>query len=426
MKESSPTAWDEVELGQLAEFRNGVNYTKDNFGTGVRVINVKDFQDYSMPHYQELSEINPENVVRPAHLLHENDIVFVRSNGNKELIGRSMMVRSFPGRPVTHSAFTIRVRFTSTAVDPRFYSYVFRSGLIRQVLSAHGSGTNISNLNQDILSRLRVPLPPLPTQRRIASILSAYDDLIENNTRRIAIMEEMARRLYDEWFVQFRFSGHEDVPMVDSEIGKVPEGWEVVRLEDVAAFIGRGISPKYDDEADCRVINQKCIRDQRLNMDLSRRQSKNVRENKVVRFGDVLINSTGVGTLGRVAQVYEPLENTTVDSHVTIARAEEAIDLDYFGQQLLSLQPHFEGQGVGATGQTELSRGRVAETSFIQPPCDLQEQFGDIVRPMKSLCTRLAAKNTNLRTQRDLLLPKLISGEIDVSEVGEPSEEAAA
>ena len=311
-------------------------------------------------------------------------------------------------------------------VDHKYVEWFLRSPDGQAAMGVYVKGAVQQVINLSVLKQVSVRLPPLPTQRRIASILSAYDDLIENNTRRIAILEEMARRLYDEWFVQFRFPGHEGVPMVDSEIGKVPQGWEVVRLEDVAAFIGRGISPKYDDEADCRVINQKCILYQRLNMDLSRRQSKNVRVNKVVRFGDVLINSTGVGTLGRVAQVYEPLENTTVDSHVTIARAEEAIDLDYFGQQLLSLQPHFEGQGVGATGQTELSRGRVAETSFIQPPCDLQEQFGDIVRPMKSLCTRLAAKNTNLRTQRDLLLPKLISGEIDVSEVGEPSEEAAA
>ena len=200
--------WQERRLGEIADFRNGVNYTKENFGRGVKVINVKDFQDYATPKYDTLDEINPDGAVRAAHLLQENDVIFVRSNGNRELIGRSLALLAVPPEPITHSAFTIRVRLhRCPELNPLFYAYVFRSGVIRQILSAQGNGANISNLNQDILERLVVPLPPRGQQDRIAAILSAYDELIENNTRRIAILEEIARRLYEEWFDEERMSG---------------------------------------------------------------------------------------------------------------------------------------------------------------------------------------------------------------------------
>lgn len=307
------------------------------------------------------------------------------------------------------------------AVDCIFIYYLLttKRDLLRN-LGAMGVRTPI--VNKSAFSAIEIDLPPLPVQRRIASILSAYDDLIENNTRRIAILEEIARRLYEEWFVHFRFPGHQEV----SVVAGLPQGWKCVRLGDIAAYINRGLSPKYDNEAGCRVINQKCIRNQRLDMGPSRRQSKKVPTDKFVRFGDVLINSTGVGTLGRVAQVYEPLESVTVDSHVTIVRPSDALDTDFFGLSLLNFQSHFEGQGIGATGQTELSRARVAETELVLPTLALQRQFGEVVRPMRSLCIRLAHKNANLRAQRDLLLPKLVSGELDVSNAPLPDEEVVA
>jgi type I restriction enzyme, S subunit len=412
--------WRRVSLDSIADFRNGINYNKSNFGRGIRVVGVKDFQDRSFPDFSDLEEIDPAGVVRDEHVLKEGDVLFVRSNGNRELIGRSMFVRNLPDARVTHSAFTIRVRMRSPEANPRFFAYLFKSRLIRDVLSAQGNGANISNLNQDILSRLQVPVPSLGEQARIASILSAYDDLIENNMRRIAILEEMARRIYEEWFVRFRFPGHENVRMVESELGLVPEGWDLTTLGSVCAYINRGLAPKYDDDAPGTVINQKCIRDQRLSLSEARRQSKSVPTEKLVVLGDVLINSTGVGTLGRVAQVLEPVEACTVDTHVSIVRPSSDVDHDFFGLALLSKQPHFEAQGVGSTGQTELSRSRISETRILLPAKRLQDQFGRLVRPMRQLAVRLQAKNGNLRTTRDLLLPKLISGELDVSAMPEP------
>jgi type I restriction enzyme S subunit len=231
--------WPTKRLGELAEFRNGVNYNKSSFGTGVKVVGVSDFQNYTKPKYDELDQINPAGIVTKRNMLRDGDIVFVRSNGNRELIGRSLFIDQ-PPEEITHSAFTIRLRFTSHEVHPRFYAYCFRTPLIRSGLTAFGGGTNISNLNQDILSALEVPLPPLSVQRRIAGVLSAYDELIENSQRRIEILEAMARALYREWFLEFRFPGRERVPLVASSVGDIPQGWEAVPFETLLASMTGG------------------------------------------------------------------------------------------------------------------------------------------------------------------------------------------
>lgn len=318
----------------------------------------------------------------------------------------------------------VAYRADPAKLDNRFLLYAMLGDDMQGQIRSLGSGATVQHMRVPDCEKLTLRLPPLPVQRRIASILSAYDDLIENNMRRIAILEEMAQRIYEEWFIRFRFPGHQNVRMVESALGPVPEGWNVTTLGASCAYINRGLAPKYDDSAPGIVINQKCIRGQRLSLSEARRQSKPVPKEKLVMIGDVLINSTGVGTLGRVAQVLEPLVSCTVDTHVSIVRPSNGVDHDFFGLALLSKQSHFEAQGVGSTGQTELSRGRIADTGILLPPKALQEQFGHLARPMRQLGVKLQAKNDNLRMSRDLLLPKLVSGELDVSAL--PEQEAIA
>lgn len=133
---------------------------------------------------------------------------------------------------------------------------------------------------------------------------------------------------------------------------------------------------------------------------------------KEARFGDVLINSTGVGTLGRVAQVYEDMERCTVDSHVSIIRPNADTDVDFFGCMLLLKQETFERLGVGATGQTELGRTAIGEVEIPVPPASLLKRFGALIRPTRTAVITLTKQCENLRRTRDLLLPRLLSGMI--------------
>jgi len=273
------------------------------------------------------------------------------------------------------------------------------------------------NLNTSIIRSIQITYPSLAVQRKVASILSNYDDLIENNTRRIEILERMTKMVYEEWFVKFRFPGHEKVKMVPSELGEIPEGWKIHSIEEITTLIKRGISPKYEESSNEIVINQKCIRNFRLSLEESRRHISKVPPEKNLIRGDVLINSTGVGTLGRVTQVLEDLPNCTVDSHVTIVRPERDLDLNFFGLQIFRLQNYFESQGRGATGQAELGRDTIKETKVIIAPKEIQDHFSNRIDSLRNLAMKLDKKNQNLRKTRDLLLPKLISGEIDVSDL---------
>jgi type I restriction enzyme, S subunit len=156
-------------------------------------------------------------------------------------------------------------------------------------------------------------------------------------------------------------------------------GWRESPLADVAQFINRGISPKYIENGGIAVVNQKCIRDHEVNFALCRRHNiaaKAVPPDRFVRIGDVLVNSTGTGTLGRVAQVRGELpEPTTVDSHVTIVRpAEGGFVAAYFGYAMISIESQIQSGGEGCGGQTELARSKLANDYRIRFPIDHAEQ----------------------------------------------------
>lgn len=356
----------------------------------------------------------------------DRDVLFARITPCLEH-GKIAQYRARDGEAAFGSTEFFVFRGKEGVADQGFVYYLAMSASLRDpaVKSMYGaSGRQRADLS--VVKEIDVTCPPLPVQRKIASILSAYDDLIENNFRRIKILEAMAQSLYREWFIQFRFPGYEKALMLDSPLGRIPEGWEMTTLGQIATLIKRGISPKYDEASLSVVLNQRCIRDNHINLQAARHHSSRVPQEKLVRFGDILINSTGVGTLGRVAQVQVGLPNCTVDSHVTIVRPLGEVNLDFFGMQLIRAQDHFEREGRGATGQTELSGEAITRTQYLHAPSELQSAFGSLVSPVRRLASRLDAVNVALCRTRDLLLPKLISGELDVSalDIAVPKEPA--
>ncbi len=380
--------WENILLGKLAGFRNGINYTQENFGHGIKVISVADFQNYLKPQYGTLSEINPEGVVSDEDLLVDEDILFVRSNGNRNLIGRTLFIDNL-AEDVTFSAFCIRLRFYREDVFPRFYAYVFKSDVVRKNLSAIGGGANISNLNQRLLSNLEVPFPPLLTQIRISSILSAYDDLIENNTRRIALLEESMRLLYREWFVRLRFPGYEQVKVVDG----LPEGWERNRLE-------------------CALVFQRGF-----DLPLQKRALGNVpvfASTGIVGTHNVAkVKAPGIvtgrsGTLGNVIYVdqdYWPL-NTTL--WVREFRKVTPV----FAYFLLQNQIDLESLNSGAAVPT-LNRNYVHAREVVIPTQNIIGKFDEIAQPIFRQVSLLRSYNQKLAESRDLLLPRLMSGDVE-------------
>ena len=292
--------------------------------------------------------------------------------------------------------------------DVRFVKYCF--DMLQRDCKQISQGTAQDNLSWQKLSTIEFPAPPFENQHRIADILSAYDDLIENNRKQIKLLEEAAQRLYKEWFVDLRFPGHEHTKIMDG----VPDGWEKSTVASVSSVLRRGISPRYNENGKSIVINQKCIRQTVVTFDESRRQEKPYPEDLNLQDSDTVICSTGAGTLGRVGQIFGDYSDTTFDSHVTLIRAKEGFEKQYLFQSLKARQTYLMGMGKGSTNQLELSRGTIQDLDIHIPSKKVLNQFEQVAQPMHDKISVISKSILQLQTVRDRLLPKLMSGEIEL------------
>lgn len=296
-----------------------------------------------------------------------------------------------------------------------------------------------------------IATPPSGEQRAIAEVLGSLDDKIELNRRMNETLEAMAQAMFRDWFVDFgptrrKLEGATDpltimgglvqdieraqaiADLFPPALGDdgLPEGWSEAQVASVVTLLKRGLAPSYSDDG-ILVINQKCIRGKALNYTLARRHdaAKRAPKERVLEEDDVLVNSTGVGTLGRVATVRGLKETATADSHVTICRA----DTSKISKLILSLfmedkQSLIETLGHGSTGQTELNPASLGGLMVTVAPKSLQAAFEEVVRPLRDLVTHNSDQSGTLAQTRDLLLPKLMSGEIRLQEADEVLEAA--
>lgn len=311
----------------------------------------------------------------------------------------------------------LKLRPDISVADPLYLFYYFASPQMVRHIRNRAIGAAVPGINLGILKTLEVVLPPLKVQRRIASILSAYDDLIENNTRRIAILEEMARRIYEEWFVRFRFPGHENVRMVESELGLVPEGWSRETLSD-CAHVTMGQSPSsefYNDAADGLPFHQGVT-----NFGAhypSHKQYCSV-EGRLAQEGDILVSVRA--PVGRIN--LSPCK-LVIGRGLCAVRSKSNKQV-FLLHRLLETFKEEDSMGNGAIFKA-VSKQEILGLPFLQPRGNLADRFEKLAAPLWELIRNLSVKNAKLRATRDLLLPKLISGELDVSNLAEPETAAA-
>jgi type I restriction enzyme S subunit len=317
-------------------------------------------------------------------------------------------------------------------VAPKFedLDLYYLSKLLDQVgFQSLNSDAAVPGLNREVALRQQVKIPPLLTQRKIAGILSAYDDLIENNLRRIKILEEMVQTLYREWFVKFRFPGHQKVKMVHSPIGQMPEGWEIRQIGEVIETLGGGTpstkEPSYWEGGDIdwyspsdltasgsMFITGSSKKITQLGLDKS----------SAKLFPAYSLMMTSRATIGVVS--INTQKACTNQGFITCVPSDR-LSVFHLYFWIEESREKIISVASGATFK-EISRGEFRELPIVVPPPFIENTFTETVEPMCRLIENLIKKNHNLVVTRDLLLPKLISGKLDVSKMDITIPEAKA
>ena len=325
--------------------------------------------------------------------------------------------------------------------DFRYIKYLLEAPEYQRKMESDSDGSTIKHIYITRVDKMMIPLPPRKEQEGIVSILGTLDDKIELNRKTNETLEAMAKALFKSWFVDFdpvkaKVEGRPTgLPteisdlfldsFEDSELGEIPSGWKCSPLADRAIYLSRGISPAYCEEGGVLVLNQKCVRDSRISFEKSRRHDttrKQIIGREVRRF-DALVNSTGVGTLGRVAMMPICQEEVVVDSHITVVRGSNEQESFFISSTLLNRQTEIEALGEGSTGQTELSRVVLGSVPVIFPSPQLISAYFDFAFIIQDKIEKNDQASVALASARDALLPKLISGEIRIPDAEKMLEE---
>lgn len=404
--------WNTVPISELYEgLYDGPHATPKSSDVGPIFLGIKNVTDDGHLDLSDIRHIAEEDYVTWTRRVEPKpgDIVFtyeatlnryaIIPQGFRGCLGRRMaLIRTEPGK-----------------VDTRFLFYYFFAPAWREVIKKNMlAGATVDRIPLIAFPSFPVSVPPLPIQRRIAGILSAYDELIENSQQRIRILETMARALYREWFVHFRFPGHETHPRVPSPLGDIPQGWEVKRVPDSVHINPRVTVPRDGEKP---FVPMGCLsNDSMLISDIESREG-----NSGAKFqnDDTLF-----------ARITPCLENgkTGFVQFLSDANAVACGSTEFIVLRSRTLTPEFvyclarsdEFRGVaiksmsGATGRQRVQEQCFDDFQIAQPPRALLDQFSAIVAPSFRLIYKLHLQIQNLRRTRDLLLPRLLSGQVEL------------
>lgn len=321
---------------------------------------------------------------------------------------------------------TLLIRPDRSKVEPSFLNYFLNGPHVQGLIHAKTNGATVAHLNMKDVRTMELPaLPPLPTQRRIAGILSAYDELMENCRRRIRLLETMACALYREWFIHFRFPGHEEHPLIASALGDIPKGWEVRKVGDIAdIFRGRSYrSVDLAEEGGLPFLNLKCLdRDGGFRRSGLKRYTGEYKPNHVAKKGDIVMGVTDMTQERRIvarAALVPTLDKEFGIASMDLVRIEPKSPIPktflYAFLRHSSFADEVKQHANGAN-VLHLAPERITDFQFAVPTSKLMRRFADFMAPTLEEIDALESKITNLSRTRDLLLPRLLSGQVDLVE----------
>jgi type I restriction enzyme, S subunit len=389
--------------------------------TGMPIVKVSNFTDDAIDIANLINvpeEIGKENL---KYALRTGDVV-IQTVGSwpsnpQSVVGKAIKVpKDANGALLNQNAVRLDPK---NGLARKYLFYLLRDEHFKSYIvgCAQGAASQAS-ITLEAIRGFDFYLPDLLYQEKIAAVLSAYDDLIENNTRRIQILEEMAQTIYRQWFVEFQYPGHEDVPLVDSgtELGAIPQGWDVCPFSELVH-----INPKLivDKKLEKPYVGMNALSTNSMLIDVSLVLRKTGSSGAKFQNRDVLFPRITPSVENGKAGFVQILDEgqVSIGSTEIIVFREKELNPEYI--YFLSREHNFRENAiksmVGASGRQRVQPGCFDTYLVAKPKKKLLNKFAKIVSPMFDVIHTLAKKNANLRATRDLLLPRLVSGEVDVS-----------
>jgi len=411
-----------TKIGSGATPKGGKNSYKKSGISQIRSLNIYDLNF----HYNNLAFIDDEQAKKLSNVIVSKDDVLLNITGASVARCCKVPKNILPARVNQHVSI---VRVEKTKANPDFIQYALVSPKYKiSLLQVAQGGATREALTKLDIENFEISIPPLPTQQKIASILLAYDNLIENNTRRIQILEEIAQRIYKEWFVDFKYPGHENDKLVDSELGMIPKEWEAKKLSEMFSF-----SNGYAFYKDGYAENGKIVVDLG-NITIDRKFKLTGKDKYIddelyyikaafhLDKNDIIVAMTdmtqAMGILGKVAIIDES-EKYILNQRVGRLRPIENNYDSMFIFASLSDDRFVNTMKLLAKGavQKYFNTNDITDYLVIKPKQVLIDKFIQLYKPFIIKRLNLERQNKNLCQTRDLLLPKLISGKVDVSDL---------
>ncbi|EJG0999041.1 restriction endonuclease subunit S [Vibrio parahaemolyticus] len=426
-----------IRLGDIADFRNGLNFSKESHGKGCPLIGVGDFKDNFSPKWDELEEINPDGVSKVEDYLKEGDLLFVRSNGNKALVGRSLYINK--DIKALYSGFCIRARLKTDDICPLFLAYFTKTQFFRDAIS-FVAGTNINNLNQGILSEVRIPSYSKEKQALIVKALSSIDKKIELNNRINSELEAMAKTLYDYWFVQFDFPDANGNPykasggkMVYNDILKreIPDGWDLVPLEYFADVIDPHPSHRAPKEVE-HGFPFAGIGDIDESGNIAISKARKIDEEFVDKqerdyaIGDYSLGYGRVGTVGKVVRLKKQKFRYALSPTLSVINPKKPEYAGYI-YTVIKSEEFYKNVLKNTSGTTRPAIGiqLLRKIPILKPRnehADMFERYEKITRELFEKTSIVNQESQELIELRDWLLPMLMNGQVTVKPKTESQE----
>lgn len=401
-----PYEWKIERFENFASFKNGLNYSKDEKGQGLKIIGVGDFQNHNSITYEQLEQVNLSSSISPDYLLKNNDLLFVRSNGNRDLIGRALLITNI-GEAISHSGFTIRARIVKDNFDPKYYGYVFKSKIVKDQFVKLGAGTNISNLSQQILGGLKLPVPPLPEQQKIVAIISNWDEAIQKCEQTVTALQKRNKGLAQQLLTGKTrlkgFSGEWKFYSYDRILKKVkrPVEWSDDELYKLVSVRRRSGGIFYREALYGHQIKVKNLH--------------------TAKTGDFLFSKMQI-VHGASALVTPEFDGSMISgSYISVrAKDETLLDMEYFNWY--SKLPEFYHQTFVSSYGVHIEKMTFDFELFLAEKVKLPEvsEQKAIVKVLEQANQELVLfeqRLTTLRQQKKGMMQKLLTGEVRVKPV---------